>query len=314
VRSADLTQPRNPDEAGADQMRLAYALLLVAPVLFASNMLVARWVQGDIPPVAMAFWRWTLTWLFLLPLTWRPLWANRREIARDWPTLLLLGTLGMGLCGAPVYLAGATTTATNIGLIYAASPILIVLIDRLGWSEPVGRRQALGIGLSVFGVLAIVLKGDPTTLLGLDFARGDLWTVLAACSWALYSVLLKRRPSRLSLVGRFGAIVMFGALVNLPFYGLEMALGRVAAFDAYTAAVVTFLAISPGIGAYLAYGRLVAVFGPGRTSVLMYLVPLYNVVLAYVLLGETPQAYHLAGTALILPGVYLATAPRAARA
>lgn len=289
----------------------AYALLLLAPAMFASNMLVARWVQGDIPPVALAFWRWALTLLFLLPICGQRLWQARVEIRQDWPTLLALGALGMGVCGAPVYIAGQTTTATNIGLIYTASPILIVVFARAFWGERIAWRQAAGIALALAGVLVIVARGDPAVLRRLAFTSGDLWVVLAMTGWALYSVLLRHRPSGLDLTVRFTAIVIGGLIATLPFLVVEMALGILPALEARTATVIVLVALVPGLGAYLAWGRLVATLGPGRTGLLMYLIPLYNAGLAWLLLGETLQGFHLIGAALVLPGVYLATVTRA---
>lgn len=291
--------------------RGAYALLLIAPVLMTSNMLAARWVEGAIPPMALAFWRWALTFLILLPFVARGLWNRRSILPAEWPTLLVLGALGMGVCGAPVYLGAQTTTATNIGLIYSAAPILIVLFARLFWAEPVPARKSAGIGLCLLGVLVIVTRGDPRILTALAFTRGDLWIVLAMAGWALYSVLLRYRPSRLPLTERFAAITLAGVVCMVPFYALEMAAGQWAALDGRTVGTMLFLALVPSIGAYLAYGRLLSVIGAQRTGLLMYLVPLYNAGLAYVLLGETPRLFHLAGVALILPGLYLAVRPAA---
>jgi drug/metabolite transporter (DMT)-like permease len=287
--------------------RAAFALLLVAPAMFASNMLVARGLHGSVPPVALAFWRWTLTFLVLLPLTWRQLVIWRGAIRRDWPALFVLGALGMGVCGAPVYIAGITTSATNIGLIYAASPILIVLFGRVFWGETLAPRQLAGIVLSLAGVVVIVARGDPEILRHLAFTRGDLLSVGAATSWSVYSVLLKHRPSPLPLLARFAAIVAFGVLANLPFYILEMATDRVATIDLKTIGSIVFVALVPGLGAYLSYGKLVAVLGPSRAGLLMYLVPVYTALLAWLALGERLQLFHVAGLALILPGIYLAT-------
>lgn len=290
----------------------AIALFLIAPTLFASNILVARWVAGDIPPMALAFGRWSLTFLFLLPICGRRLWRARAEAWRDWPSLLALGALGMGVCGAPVYIAGQTTTATNIGLIYAASPILIVALDRLFWRQTIAWQQVAGIALALTGVLTIIARGDPAALIELRFTQGDLWAVFAMSGWALYSLLLKHRPSLLDLTARFAAIVAGGVAVNLPFLGLELASGLAPRLDVHTVGVMLLVALVPGLAAYLAWGRLVASIGAGRTGLLMYLIPLYNAGLAWLLLGEALRAFHLFGAMLVLPGVYLATArPRA---
>lgn len=294
------------DRPGADH-RLAIALLLVTPVLFAANMLTARWAAGSIPAVAMAFWRWTLTFLLLLPFTARALWRGRDELRRDWPTVLLLGALGMGLCGAPVYLGAQTTTATNIGLLYATSPVFIVILGWLGWSERVVPLQIAGIVLCLAGGLVVLARGEFETLLGLRFVVGDLWIAVAVVAWALYSVLLRHRPSRLGVLARLAAIVAGGVVANLPFYVLEIATGHPTPLTPRVFAVVLFLAIVPGVGAYLAYGKLVALVGPARTGLLLYLIPLYNVGLAWVLLGEAPHPYHAVGMAMTLTGVWLGT-------
>ena len=128
---------------------------------------------------------------------------------------------------------GQTTTATNIGLIYSTTPILSVVFARLFWGERVSIRQVAGISLCFVGVVVIVTRGNPETLRQLAFTVGDLWTVLATVGWALYSVLLKYRPSKLDLTVRFAVITAAGLLTMLPFLGLEMALGHVAALPTH---------------------------------------------------------------------------------
>ncbi len=295
--------------------RWATAGVFLLPVLFAANMLSARWAAGWLPPVALATGRWGMTFILLLPLAVPGIWLARRALRHEWPSLLLLGALGMGLCGAPVYIAGQTTTGTNIGLIYAASPILMVLLDRVGWGQKIRARQAAGIVLALSGVLAILAKGDPANLLGLRFTAGDLWVVGAMSSWALYSVLLRHRPSAFDLPARFALICGFGVLANLPFLALEMAAGEVMPASLGALGMVLFLAVFASVGAFLLHAKVQAVLGVGRTGVFLYLGPVYNTALAWLLLDEAPQLFHLAGLLLVLPGVWLAaTAGRAATA
>jgi drug/metabolite transporter (DMT)-like permease len=292
--------------------RAAYALLFASPLLFAANILTARGVAGTIPPVALAFWRWSLTLVFLVPYAWSDLRFGWRRLAREWRTFLMLGGLSIGVCGAPVYLGAQTTTATNIGLIYAGAPVLIIVFSRLFWGEAATWRQSAGIVLCVLGVGLVVLRGDLDVLLHLRFVFGDLLVLAATIAWALYSVLLKHRPSRETMAVRLVGIVVAGVAVTAPFYAWELAAGIHATFDARTVGIIVFLALVPGIAAYLAYSWLVAHLGPSRTGLTLYLGPLYNAALAYLFLGEQVHAYHLAGAALILPGLWLATfAPRA---
>ncbi len=293
-----------------DERKLAYFLLYLAPALFCSNMLVARSTAEFIPPVALAFGRWGLAFLILLPFVGRALWRERRAVCREWADLLALGGLGMGVCGAFVYIAADTTTATNIGLIYGASPVAIVLLARAFWGERLGPRQGLGVLLSLGGVLAIISRGDAAVFANLAFTRGDIWITAAAFGWAVYSVLLRHRPSSLTPMTRFAAITLAGLAVLLPFTLWEGVAQGWPSWDGPTLLAVVFLALVPGLGAYLAYGRIQRTLGAGQTALLMYLIPLYNGIFAYLLLGEALENHTLLGAALILPGIYLATGRR----
>jgi drug/metabolite transporter (DMT)-like permease len=287
--------------------RLALVLFFVVPATFASNMLASRWIAGEIPPVAMAFWRWTLTLAILLPFVLGALWRGREELRRDWRGYLFLGFLGMGVCGAPVYLAGVTTTATNIGLIYAASPVLIVLFAKFGYGEAVGARRALGIALALAGTLWIVSRGDPESFLRLDLVPGDLLTAMAMIAWSIYSVLLKHRKTSFDPTTRLAAIVAGGVLVNLPLLIAETAFVAVPDYGARDWLTFLFLALVPGIASYLGYSIVVGALGAGAASLVMYLIPLYNAGLAWAILDERLAFYHLVGAALLLPGLYLGT-------
>lgn len=292
---------------GLSERRVALILLFIAPALFCSNMLTARATHDLFPPVALAFWRWALTFVLLLPFTAAALWRYRWSIVREWRDFLILGALGMGACGAFVYIGADTTSATNIGLIYAASPILIVVLARVFYDEPLTLLQSAGILLSLGGVVAIVCRGDLKVLTTLSFASGDLWIVAAMAAWAVYSILLRHRPSALPMMARFAAIVAGGVLVLLPFAVMEGLGGELPSLTPTSFLTVGFLAVFASFGAYQVYGLVQRSLGAGPTSLLMYLIPLYNGVLAYLLLGERLYSYHLIGGALVLPGIYLAT-------
>jgi drug/metabolite transporter (DMT)-like permease len=109
------------------------------------------------------------------------------------------------------------------------------------------------------------------------------------------------------MTARFIGIVIAGVLVMLPFYGIELALGERMPFDGRTITAALILSLVSGLGAFLAYGKLVAMLGPQRTGLILYIGPIYIAVLAWLLLGERIEAFHFAGTALILGGVALAT-------
>ncbi len=296
-----------PGKAGetADR-RLALVLLLIAPCFFASNMLVARAAADLVPPVALAVGRWGFVVLLLLPFTAAALWRQRAAIFKELPDLLLLGALGMGVCGAFVYIAADTTTATNIGIIYAASPVLIVLLARYGYGEAMSARQALGLTLALVGVVVILCQGSPAVLASVSFTAGDIWTVTAMMAWAVYTVFIQHRSTQLAMLPRFVAIASCGVLCMLPFLIWE-AQSEPTTLNARTLGIMAFLAVVASCFAYLSYTYIQKSLGSARTGLLMYLIPVYNSGLAVALLGEELAAFHLAGGGLVLLGLLLSS-------
>ena len=291
--------------------RLAWALLLLSPAMFGVNMLMARYATF-VPPNALALGRWFLVAVLLLPFAWPRLVRHRHALTREWPDLVMLGAIGMWICGAWVYIGGRTTPALNIGLIYAASPILVVALGRLLYREKLTAARLAGIALCLAGVAAVFARGRFDNLLAVHFTEGDLWIAAASACWGLYSVLLKLRPSALDPLTRLCAISFAGSLVLLPFAIGEAVLWQGPDFaDWRTWAIWIVLAIVPGVGAYGAFAFCIRELGPSVTSVSMYLGPLYVGLMAWATLGEAPQWYHLLGTALVLPGLFLATRPPA---
>ncbi|MGO4476888.1 DMT family transporter [Massilia sp. 2TAF26] len=288
-------------------------LMLITPALFAANLVVARWAQGAaIPPVFLAFGRWALAFLILMPTVGPRMWALRGTLLANWPRILLLSTLGMGMAVAPQYIGARHTGAANVAIILAACPALVTLVERLVWKAPLGRRQGWGLLVAIAGVLVVLTKGDLGALGQLEFGRGDLWVVLAAIGWSLYTVFNKRVPlPPLPGTVKLAALIGGGALVLAPFAALEAASGDVPSFgDGRLYVALGFLAIVPSLGAYFCFDRLVAVAGPARASMSVYLIPLFATLAAWPLLGEAPHLYHVAGFGMILAAVALSSRRR----
>lgn len=285
-------------------------MLLAAPALFASNMVAARWAHdAALPPVFLAFGRWLIAFLILLPLAAPALLRHRQALWRGLPTLLPLAVLGMGVAVAPQYIGAQSTSATNIALIFSCSPILVALLEAVIWRKPLSPLRAAGLALALGGVLVVLTRGDAWALARLAFGQGDLWVLLAATGWALYTVLQKRLAQPAVPDGaRLAAMMLGGAIALAPFAGIEAATGATPPWsDPRLAAVLLFLAVVPSLGAYYVYGRLISRAGPATAGLSMFLVPVYAALLAWPLLGEAPQLFHAYGFVMILLGVKLAS-------
>ncbi len=285
-------------------------LMALMPLLFASNLAIGRGAVDEVGPWTLACLRWIGAVAILLPFVAASLWRSRGALLAQFWGIAVLAFLGMWACGAVVYLGLRHTTATNATLIYTSSSIFILALERIFRGRPVSLRQVVGALVAMAGVAVIALAGDLGRLLSLDLNPGDILILVAAISWAAYSVVL-RRPALAALptLPLFAAIAILGAVsLVLPMIWEAAATGMVP-HTAHAWASIAGLALFPSVLAFSLYQYGVARLGPSMTGMFLYLLPPYGVLLAILFLGERLHPYHAAGLALILPGLILATAP-----
>jgi drug/metabolite transporter (DMT)-like permease len=300
----------HPDALVQGRQRLALALIWVTPALWAVNYIIARKAPGVIEPYTLALGRWALAGVLLVFIARAELWRERRVIAGVWYQYVALGFLGMLVCGAWVYIGAKTTGAMNIALIYSASPVLIALGAVLCLGENFRLRQVLGVALALGGVVHVVVQGQWAALAQVQWVAGDGWIVLAMVAWALYALLQKMWPSALSSTARLGATCMGALVVLLPCAVWELALPTTPEWTWLATVMVGAAALVPGLCAYWIYGWSQKMLGASRVAVSLYLGPLYAALAAWGVLGEPLGWHHVAGAALILPGVYLVSRTR----
>lgn len=295
----------------ASTRRLAVFIMLVSPLFFSSNLIFGRAIAGDIGPFTLAFLRWTAVFVLLLPFAWQA----RRQLAivvvSDGWLLLVLGFLGMWICGAAVYIALDTTTATNGTLIYTTSPIFIILIERIFRGRSLNWREMLGTIGAFFGVAVIVFKGSWATFTSMSFNFGDLILLGCAVAWAGYSVLFRREILQsLPIMALFATVCAAGSLTLLPFAIYENASASALPTNQNVWLAVAGIILIASLLAFSGFQYGIRVLGSSVAGVFMYLLPVYGVALSVILLGEVLQIFHLIGIAMVLGGVIFATAPR----
>ena len=100
------------------RLRFAQLLIVITPAIWSTNYIVARWAPGVVEPHLLAFLRWLIAFMLMLPLAWKELRAEWSSWIREWKDMLVLGGLGMWICGAFVYIGAQTTEAVNLSLIH----------------------------------------------------------------------------------------------------------------------------------------------------------------------------------------------------
>lgn len=282
-------------------------LLLAATMLFwAGNAIAGRALAGLVPPVALAFWRWAVALALVTPLAWPHLMRDRAELRRRWRTVVMLSLTGVASFGVLLYLGLQTTTALNSVVMQAAIPPLVMLLGWLALRERTSRWQVAGVALSLAGVLMVISRGRPWDLLRLDLNRGDGLILIGVALYAVYSLILRRRPTVHPLSLLWATFAVAVALL-LPLYAAEIAMGRTMPLSGASLAGVAYVAIFPSFLSYLFYNRGVELIGSARASQFLHLQPVFGALLAILLLGERLSAYHAWGLGLIAAGIAVAS-------
>lgn len=288
-----------------------YLLLTLTTLFWSGNMVAGRGLREDVPPLLLALLRWTVALLLTLPFALRDVDRTQlRAMARAWPAMLFLGLLGVAGFNTFAYLALRETTATNASLLNSFVPIVTVALAWLLLGKRLTRIEALGVLVSLAGVLVIVCRADLDVLRHLSLNRGDLWMLAAVLTWALYTVGLQFRPGGVAPMPMLAAFTVIGLLPLIPAAILEYQTGARMHVSLASVAGALYTGIFPGFLGYVFYNRGVAVVGPSRGALFMHLMPAFGTGLAALFLGERPQWFHAAGIAMIFTGIYLNTRRR----
>ncbi len=286
---------------------LAWAGLVTAVLCWSGNALVARAVLGEVPPMALAFWRWALALALLLPFTAASLWRWRGELRRAGWRLVALAIPAITCFNTLLYFAAQSTGAVNITLINTCLPLVAFIASGLLLGNWPGRHTWLGLAVAAGGILYLISQGSWARLAALDFHQGDLVMLLAISLWGLYTVLLKRWHGYLGMptLVLLTVLIAIGLPLLAPVYLWE--LQRVGGFAPTPGnlAAIGYTAVFASLLAYLGWNHGVRVLGASRASMTNYLMPLFTAVLAWLLLGEALRAYHWIGGGFILAGLLL---------
>lgn len=276
-------------------------LALLATLIWSGNFVAARALGDHVPAVQTAFFRWLIALVVLAPFALRQVRRQRAQIRAHLGRLTLAGLLGVTLFNTLIYLAAHTTPATNLAMIAAVAPVLMVLFAR----QRPRPRQAVGLALAFFGVLALVSDGSPAALLGLDFSTGDLLMLAGVATFAGYSVLLRGGVGELAPVVVLFSTVVIGLAVLVPCYVLSLVLEGGFQPTASTTATLLYIGVLSSALAFFAWNRALALAGPDRSGAVYYLQPLLVALLSFALLGEALTSGQLLAMIPLLAGVVL---------
>ncbi|WP_054313879.1 DMT family transporter [Mesorhizobium sp. 1M-11] len=285
--------------------RKAYALLLLTTLLWGGNAVAGKLAVGHVSPMTLVFFRWVMAVVILLPI-------GGRAFTEDWPTirrhlflLVVLGACGFSLFNVIFYAALNYTTAINVSIEQASMPILIIVANFLFFRLRIGWPQALGVMLTIVGVILTASHGDPAQLLKLNLNFGDAIMLIAVVLYSGYSVGLRLKPV-LQWQSLMLALSIAALLVSVPFFVWEVASGSAILPDREGWAITLYTALGASVISQVTYIRGIELIGANRAGLFINLVPIFGTLLSILILGEEFHLYHAIALASVFGGIWLA--------
>ena len=281
-----------------------YVLLTLAMLFWAGNFVLSKAVVVEVHPVTLAFGRWGLAFIILLPFAYRPLLRDGPSLWRAGKVLLPISLLGITCFNTFIYVGLQTTTAINSLLLQSFFPVVVPVLAFGFFREKLGIVAIVGILVSLLGTLWLVAQGDLERLRSASFNPGDGWVFAAVVLYAGYALLLRFRPAVHPL--SFLAVTFgLGLLMLLPFLVVEWLTYAPPVLTLELVLALGYLAVFPSLVAYLFFNEAVRQIGATTAGLFSHLVPTFGSLMAIFFLGEQFHGYHVVGIGLILTGIGL---------
>ena len=281
-------------------------MVVCATLFWAGNFNIGKFAfTEDISPFSLAFLRWILVWIILIPFTYKEIIKLKRVILQNFKLLFLLSLSSVFLYSSLTYKALNYTQVINASLFNTAVPATIILVCFLLKIEKTNTFQLLGLLISTLGILTIVTKLDLNILLSLNFNKGDIFMIIAIISWGIYSAFLKKRNFEISLLALIQITCTFGLIMLAPAFLIELNQGNAVKMNLNLLYILLYVAIFPSIGSYYCWAGAVSIIGANRAGIFLSLIPLFSTFLAMIFFDEKFLFFHLIGSILIILGLFL---------
>lgn len=283
-----------------------YIFALLATVIWSGNFVVARGLSQEIAPVTLAFCRWTTAMLVLLPFAFSGLIQQWEAIRKNLLYISVTSLLGITVFNTIIYMAGHQTTVLNLSLIAVLSPVFIIFLSHIFLNDPITPTRLAGVILAAAGVVLLTTKGDLSVLTTLQFNGGDLLMLFATFLFAVYTIMVRKRPVAIAPVPYLCATFIIGWLLLIPWVAAEWLYVPFVMPAPHVWWIIVYVGVGASLVAFLFWNYAVAGIGPAKAGIVYYSLPFFCGVEAWLILGESITWIHAVAGAMIISGIFVA--------
>lgn len=256
-----------PKDELSKNIYIGIGLAALAALIWSGNFIIAKALDNKIPPFSLGFYRWLIASLILLPFAIKQFSSQWKLVKQSWSYFFWASLTGIALFNSLVYIGAHYTSAINLALIgTTSSPIIAIMFARIFLKEKIGWLKLAGMIICCIGVLFLLLKGNFQNLLSLHFSTGDLWSLAAACSFAVYNTMVKKKPAGITSVNFLFVIFCLGTLILFPFYIWEFNHYPKVKFSNDVIFSILYIGIGASVICFLIWNIAIGKLGAGRTA------------------------------------------------
>jgi drug/metabolite transporter (DMT)-like permease len=283
------------------------ALAVLATLIWSGNFVIARGVNQQIPPVSLAFYRWSLATLLIAPLAIKKFKEEKQIVLTNWKYIFWVALTGITLFNTFVYVAGHYTSAINMALIgTTSSPIFATIMAVVFLKERMNTFRIIGILLCVAGIVLLLSKGSWENLASFRFSVGDLWVLAGAFAFAVYNILVRKKPDGISAINFLFVIFLLGTILLFPAYLTELNITGPVQWNGNLYGSIIYLGLGTSVISFLCWNAALQKLGTGTTVLFGNLIPIFSTLEAVWLLGEQINSIHLISGLLVIGGLIIA--------
>jgi len=292
---------------GKKDYYIGISLAVLATIIWSGNFVISRAVNQQIPPVSLAFYRWTLATILIAPLAYQKFKQQKQIVFQNWKYLFWVSLSGIALFNTCVYVAGHYTSAINMALIgTTSSPIFATVMAIIFLKERLNIFRIVGMLICIAGIVLLLSQGSWQQLASFTFSTGDLWILAGAMAFAVYNILVRKKPTGITPVNFLFIIFLFGSLLLLPAYIIELNVTEPVQWNGNIIGSIIYLGLGTSVIAFLCWNAALQKLGTGTTVLFGNLIPIFSTLEAVWLLGERITNIHIISGLLVIGGLVLA--------
>ncbi|MBS1599556.1 MAG: DMT family transporter [Bacteroidetes bacterium] len=282
-------------------------LAMITVLIWSGNYVVARGISQQLPPVSLAFYRWTIASVCITPLAWKKFMLEKQVFLEKKQYIFWTALTGVTIFNTFIYIAGHYTSAINLALIGTTSaPVFATILAVVFLKEQTGFLRITGMLICISGILYLLSQGSLEHLKQFKFRKGDMLILISAFTFAIYNTLVRKKPATISPVSFLFVVFAVGTLFLLPFYIYEILNTPPVHWNMNIVYIILYLGIGNSIIAFFCWNASITKLGASGTALFANLIPVFSTIEAVLFLGEGFSNVHLISGVLVIGGLIIA--------